>query len=314
MDLQSQLIESKKSTSPGKRLKASAASLALHGFFIATVFYLSTAAVSKVTEEKPIRAFLSQGAAPPPPPPPPPPPAASSAPKSTPKPVQVKPVQVQQPTFVQPHEIPKEVPKVTPVQTTTADTKPSGEDESQSLPVENGGVAGGVMGGVAGGVQGGTVGGEAGGQIGGQLGGVQGGTLGGTVGGTGTGTEGSGTGGKEAAPAPPPPPPPPAPEPEAEGPMRVGGDVKAPVAINRKEPNYTDLARKAHVTGVVIVEAVIDSNGNVDRVKVLKGLPMGLSEEAVEAVKAWHFKPGTYEGKPVDVIFTLTVNFKLDGR
>jgi protein TonB len=101
-------------------------------------------------------------------------------------------------------------------------------------------------------------------------------------------------------------------EPEKpEGPLRVGGDVKAPVAINRSEPNYTDLARKARITGVVILEAVIDKDGNVDRVKVLKGLPMGLTEAAEEAVKKWKFKPGTMNGEPVDVIFNLTVNFTL---
>jgi len=45
---------------------------------------------------------------------------------------------------------------------------------------------------------------------------------------------------------------------------------------------------------------------------VIKGLPLGLSESAVEAVKQWKFKPGTLNGEPVEVIFNLTVNFKLD--
>src|SRR5207237_7936330 len=137
--------------------------------------------------------------------------------------------------------------------------------------------------------------------IGGQIGGV----LGGTVGGTGTATG-------DAKPAEPPPPPPaPPPPPKDEGPLRVGGDVKAPVVLNRVEPQYTEVARKAREAGVVIVEAIIDKNGNVDKVKVLKGLPMGLSEAAEDAVKRWKFKPGTLNGEPVDVIFNLTVNFTL---
>jgi len=61
----------------------------------------------------------------------------------------------------------------------------------------------------------------------------------------------------------------------------------------------------------VIVEAIIDKNGNVDHVKVLKGLPMGLSDEAEAAVRKWKFRPGTLNGEPVDVIFNLTVNFTL---
>jgi protein TonB len=83
------------------------------------------------------------------------------------------------------------------------------------------------------------------------------------------------------------------------------------VAVNKIEPNYTDVARKAHVSGIVIVEAIIDEHGNVDHVKVIKGLPMGLSEEAVTAVKKWKFRPGTLNGEPVPVIFNLTVNFTL---
>jgi periplasmic protein TonB len=116
---------------------------------------------------------------------------------------------------------------------------------------------------------------------------------------------------KAPAAAPPPPPPPPAPEPKDEGPLRVGGDVKAPVAVNRAKPDYTDAARKAHISGVVVVEAVVNKQGEVEQVKVLKGLPMGLSEQAVDAVKKWRFHPGTLNGEPVDVIFSLTVNFTL---
>ena len=46
--------------------------------------------------------------------------------------------------------------------------------------------------------------------------------------------------------------------------------------------------------------------------KVLKGLPLGLSDQAVDAVKKWRFHPGTLNGEPVEVIFTLTVKFTLE--
>ena len=52
--------------------------------------------------------------------------------------------------------------------------------------------------------------------------------------------------------------------------------------------------------GVVIVEAIIDKNGNVTNVRVLKGLPMGLEESATSAVKSWKFKPATLNGRPVE--------------
>jgi len=289
MNLQNELLESGNQRHKSK-WKMTLASLAVHGALIGLIVFLSTQATHKVNaEDKPMKAFLLSKAAPPPPPPPPPPPAASHA-ASTPKPV-VKPVQVQ-PTFVQPKEIPQEIPKVDiPVPTTTAPIDPTPSQPTNDPPgAQEGGVAGGVAGGVVGGQVGGTVGGEVGGQIGGVLGGEKGGVVGGTPGGTG---EGAGT--------------------AAEGPLRVGGDVKAPVAINRAKPNYTDAARKSRVTGVVIVEAIVNKQGNVEQVKVVKGLPLGLSEQALDAVKQWRFRPGTLNGEAVDVIFNLTVNFTLEG-
>jgi protein TonB len=291
IDLRGQLIECGKQKGQS-RWKCSLTSLGIHGLILGFVIFMGATATHKVDgEQKPIRAFLAAGAAPPPPPPPPPP-AGSSAPKATPKPV-IQPVP--QTSFVQPRQIPQELPKVQPTSMASA------VETAPAEPATPAGVPGGVPGGVAGGVVGGTEGGVVGGQIGGTPGGVVGGTVGGT---------GDAPATPEPAPPPPPPPPPP-PEPHDDGPLRVGGDVKAPQVIKRVEPKYTDTARKARVTGVVIVEAIIDKNGNVDSAKVLKGLDLGLTEQAVEAVKQWKFRPGTLNGEPVDVIFNLTVNFTL---
>src|ERR1051326_5027087 len=302
MDLNSSLFHSRKDKRKGGH--AVIVSVVLHSFFAATVLFAGAAATQHVASDKPIRAFLVQGAAPPPPPPPPPASSANSAPHPQPV-VHIEPPKVT-PTFVQPREIPQELPKVEipQVATTTAPVDPT---PAPSTPSTDAGQPGGVIGGVAGGVQGGTVGGEVGGQIGGQIGGEKGGVVGGTVGGqlggTGTGTAGNGTGGdqdkKVEAPLP-------------DQPVRVGGDVKAPIVVSRVQPDYTETARKAHVAGVVVVEAIINKTGEVEQVHVIKGLPMGLSDKAAEAVKGWKFRPGTMGGQPVAVIFDLTVNFKLD--
>ena len=98
---------------------------------------------------------------------------------------------------------------------------------------------------------------------------------------------------------------------EPEGPIRVGGDVAPPEKIRAPSPQYTEIARKARIQGVVIVEAIIDKQGNVTNVKILKPLPMGLDQAAADAVKKWKFKPATLNGKPVAVIYNLTVNFRL---
>jgi protein TonB len=63
--------------------------------------------------------------------------------------------------------------------------------------------------------------------------------------------------------------------------------------------------------GTVIVEAIIDQQGQVTSVRVLKSLPMGLDNAAAEAVKKWRFRPAELNGKPVTVYFVLTVNFTL---
>jgi TonB family protein len=95
-------------------------------------------------------------------------------------------------------------------------------------------------------------------------------------------------------------------------PYRVGGGVTRPEKISGLPPSYTDFARTARVTGVVIVEAVIDEQGNVASARVLKGLPMGLDQAAVNAVQTWKFKPATLDGRPVSVYYILTVNFQVD--
>ena len=61
----------------------------------------------------------------------------------------------------------------------------------------------------------------------------------------------------------------------------------------------------------MIVQAIINKEGTVENVKVLKGLPMGLDQSAIDAIKRWRFKPATLNGKPVTVYYNLTVNFTL---
>lgn len=99
---------------------------------------------------------------------------------------------------------------------------------------------------------------------------------------------------------------------EDEIPLRVGGDVKAPVLIDRVEPKRTPEADAARISGIVILEAVIDRTGHVTSANVLKPLPFGLDKAAVDAVKQWTFRPGTLNGEPVTVLFNLVVNFRME--
>lgn len=103
----------------------------------------------------------------------------------------------------------------------------------------------------------------------------------------------------------------PPPPPEDEGPIRVGGQLKEPRKTKHVDPIYPEIARRARVSGPVILEVVVDKGGNPKSIKVLRGLSMGLTEAAVEAVKQWKWEPSTLNGKPVEVIVVVTVNFKL---
>ena len=103
------------------------------------------------------------------------------------------------------------------------------------------------------------------------------------------------------------------PPPEPEGPIRfvVGGKVTEPVRTGGPNPAYPEAARRARISGTVVLECVIGKDGHVESVKVLKGLPLGLTEAATDAVQNWLFKPSTLNGKPVEVLYILTVKFNL---
>ena len=91
----------------------------------------------------------------------------------------------------------------------------------------------------------------------------------------------------------------------------VTEDITPPVKLSAVPPQYTEEAKKARVQGVAILQVVINEQGNVTKAQVLKGLPMGLSEAALEAVKQWTFEPARENGVPVSVYYNLTINFQL---
>ncbi|MGB3565291.1 MAG: energy transducer TonB, partial [Thermoanaerobaculia bacterium] len=93
--------------------------------------------------------------------------------------------------------------------------------------------------------------------------------------------------------------------------MRVNGDVLPARKLFGPRPPYTEEARRGRIQGVVIIEAIIDAMGNVTDVKVLKGLPEGLSDSAVASIREWKFKPATLDGAPVPVFFNLSIRFSL---
>ena len=93
----------------------------------------------------------------------------------------------------------------------------------------------------------------------------------------------------------------------------ASGGMTAPKAVRKVQPGYPEEAREDKVTGSVLLNAVIDTAGEVADVYVVEDPDPRLSEAAVEAVRQWSFEPALdADGKPVKVCFALTIKFLLE--
>jgi TonB family protein len=100
---------------------------------------------------------------------------------------------------------------------------------------------------------------------------------------------------------------------------RIGGGVSSPQVIHQVEPEFTDEAKtraKAEAQngkfeGTVLVQLIVNTNGQPENVHVVRGVGMGLDEKAVEAVRQYRFRPAMENGNPVPVLLNVQVNFKI---
>ncbi len=92
----------------------------------------------------------------------------------------------------------------------------------------------------------------------------------------------------------------------------VGSGVKPPVPLWQPLPGYTEEARRVRAEGTVLIQVVIRKDGTVDSFRILRGLGYGLDESAIRTISSqWRFRPGTLNGKPVDVQANIEVAFRL---
>jgi periplasmic protein TonB len=146
--------------------------------------------------------------------------------------------------------------------------------KEEELPPDVGNV--GFVGGVPGGIGGGSAGG----------------VLGGIIGGVGSNL-----------------PPPPKATPSR---IRVGGNVIAASLVHQVMPLYPPIAKTAHVTGTVVLHAIIGKDGTVQNLEYVSGPPL-LMKNAMDAVRQWRYKPTMLNGEPVEVDTTISVVFTLGG-
>ena len=97
------------------------------------------------------------------------------------------------------------------------------------------------------------------------------------------------------------------------GVYRPGNGVTLPRVLREVKPQYTSDAMRAKVQGTVLLECIVQKDGSVGDVQVIRSLDstFGLDQQAVIAAKAWRFAPGTRLGEPVPVQITIELTFTL---
>jgi len=94
-------------------------------------------------------------------------------------------------------------------------------------------------------------------------------------------------------------------------PLRVGASIKPPAKTKDVRPSYPKEAQARHVTGTVIIETTISTEGCIKRAAIVRGVHPLLDVEALRSVMQWKFVPTLVEGVPYPVLMTVTVQFTL---
>jgi len=87
--------------------------------------------------------------------------------------------------------------------------------------------------------------------------------------------------------------------------------IEQPSVIRRIEPAYPQTLLRMHKEGVVVLQALITANGDVQKIEILKSDHPLFSKSAIDAVSQWTYRPAKLRGKPVAVYFTVTVMFHI---
>jgi len=97
-------------------------------------------------------------------------------------------------------------------------------------------------------------------------------------------------------------------KPKPPGPLHISSGVEAGNLLVKTVPVYPAIAQAAHITGTVVLRAIISKTGSIEDLTVESG-PVLLRQAALDGVKRWRYKPFLLNGEPTDVDTTITVNF-----
>jgi periplasmic protein TonB len=93
-------------------------------------------------------------------------------------------------------------------------------------------------------------------------------------------------------------------------PVRVGGAVKPPRLLYAPDPEYPALAKMSRLSGVVVIDAVIDDHGEVKGMRVVSGHPL-LIPAALSAVSKRRYEPTILDGEPVSIALKVEITFTM---
>jgi TonB family protein len=91
----------------------------------------------------------------------------------------------------------------------------------------------------------------------------------------------------------------------------TGQRVTPPRLVHAADPEFSEEARRAKLSGNVMVAIHVGETGRVEDVWLLRGLGLGLDEKAMQAALQYEFQPAQYEGKPVGIMLNVEVNFQI---
>ncbi len=90
------------------------------------------------------------------------------------------------------------------------------------------------------------------------------------------------------------------------------GGIGYPKCVACPDPSYSDQARSAKVSGIVVLHVIVTAEGYASNIHVKRSLGYGLDEKAVEAVGNWRFEPAVGPNdNPVPVWTDIEVNFRI---
>jgi TonB family protein len=92
--------------------------------------------------------------------------------------------------------------------------------------------------------------------------------------------------------------------------LRISSGVAEANLIHKVDPQYPLMAQQAHIQGDVVMQCIIDKEGNVANLRAMSGHPV-LIQAAIDAVKQWKYKGYRLNGEPVEVETTVTVKFHM---